>query len=498
MVNMSCEQHDDMAAGSQFVTHLTGRLLSKLNLQPCSIATRGFNALLQLVDNTCRDSFDLFYALYSHNPYSSDQLTQFAEAFDELRADLVNFEANGAAAAQPIQLSRRVRSMALSKTVAVTDKAAALRREGKEVISLSVGEPDFLPAPAVMAAAREALELGLVKYTENGGTMALREAICEYLQRSKGVEYTPAQVICSNGAKQSLMQCMLALCGSGDEVIVPAPYWVSYTQMAGLCGAKSVIINTRADEGFLLQPHALERALTPATRVLILCNPSNPTGAVHPPELLEALAAVLRKWPRVVILADEIYEQIVFDEKHVAFATLPGMYERTVTINGFSKGPAMTGFRVGYIAASKAIAAACNKVQSQNTSCPCSVSQHAAIAALKVPKSFQEEAIANFREKRDYVLRRIRAVPGVTCETPQGAFYLFPTIAPLLGKRTPKGVVVEDSEALCLYLLDECHLALVPGEAFGDGTCLRISYAASMESLKEACDRFERGVSLLQ
>ncbi|KAL3921536.1 MAG: hypothetical protein SGPRY_004869, partial [Prymnesium sp.] len=364
---------------------------------PCPIATRGFNALVQLVGNTCRDSFDLFYALYSHNPHSSDQLAQFAQAFDELRA----------------------------------------------IISLSVGEPDFMPAP----------------------------------------------------------------------------------QIAGLCGARSVVVKTRGEEGFLLQPHALERALTPATRILILCNPSNPTGAVHPPALLEELAAAtalliystalllyfyLAYLVQLLCPAHLASAQIVFDEKHVAFASLPGMYERTVTINGFSKGQAMTGFRVGYIAASTTIAAACNKVQSQNTSCPCSLSQHAAIAAIRdVPEqSFQLEAIANFREKRDYVLSRHTTnqregggegkVPGVSCETPQGAFYLFPTISPLFGKRTPAGVVIEDSEGLCLYLLEECHLALVPGEAFGDGNCLRISYAAAMECLVAACDSFERGVKLLK
>jgi len=356
-----------------------------------------------------------------------------------------------------------------------------------------------MPHPKVMEAAHRALDDGKVKYTENGGMLALREAVCTYLREHKGVSYAPNQIICSNGAKQSLLQSMMALCGAGDEVVIPAPYWVSYTQIAGLCGAKSVVVPTRPEDGFLLQPADLERALTPASRVLVLCNPSNPTGAVMPPALLDSIAAVLRRWPRVIVLADEIYEQIVFDEKHVAFATLPDMYERTVTINGFSKGQAMTGFRVGYIAAAPAIAAACNKVQSQNTSCPCSVSQHAAIAALDVPPSFQQDSIANFREKRDYVLGRLRAIPGVACPaTPQGAFYLFPTISALFGKRTPKGDVLEDAESTCLYLLDECHLALVPGEAFGDGNCLRISYAAAMEELKGACDRLERGVALLK
>jgi len=328
--------------------------------------------------------------------------------------------------------------------------------------------------------------------------LALRETICDYLRVSKGVSYTPAQVICSNGAKQSLLQCMLALCGPGDEVVIPAPYWVSYTQMSGLCGAKPVVISTRPEDGFLLQPEDLEAALNPSSRVFILCNPSNPTGAVHPLELLKKLAAVLARYPRVIVLADEIYEQITYDEPHVAFASIEGMYDRTVTINGFSKGQAMTGFRVGYIAASAEITAACNKVQSQNTSCPCSISQHAAIAALRdVPPSFQTEAIANFRAKRDFVLQRLNAMPHISCPTPQGAFYAFPTIAGLFGKRTPGGTTLHDSEGVCLYLLEDCHLALVPGEAFGDGSCLRISYAASIEELTKAMDIMEEGIKKL-
>ena len=310
MVKMTCEQHDAYAAGSQFVTHLTGRMLSKLKLQPSPIATAGFKALLKLVDNTCSDSFDLFYALYAHNPNSSEQLEQFQTAFDSVRRDLLS--ANGSAGPSDgcVPISPIVSSMAMSKTVAVADKAAALRQQGKQIVSLSVGEPDILPAPAVLAAAHAALDAGHVKYTENGGAKALRDAICSYLRTAKGLEYAPNQIVCSNGAKQSLMQAMMALCGDGDEVIVPAPYWVSYTQITHLCRAKSVVVRTRATDGYCLMPDDLEAALTPQTRVFILCNPSNPTGAVHPGTLLERLAAVLRKWPKVVILADEIYEQV--------------------------------------------------------------------------------------------------------------------------------------------------------------------------------------------
>jgi len=505
MVKMSCEQHDALAAGSQFVTHLTGRMLAKLNPQASSIDTNGFKSLLNLVDNTCSDSFDLFYALYAHNPNSSEQLEQFSEAFEQVRNDLLTFKSGGGGAnggsssSSTPALSTLVQGLAASKTVAVADKAAALRLEGKKIVSLSVGEPDILPAPPVMAAAHAALEQGHVKYTANAGVRGLQDAICEYL-KTRGLTYAPNQVVASNGGKQALLQAMLALAGKGDEVIIPAPYWVSYTQIAYLCGAEAKVIQTRASDGYCLMPEDLEAALTERTRVFILCNPSNPTGAVHSAALLEKLAAVLRKWPKVTIFADEIYEQITYDEPCVCFATLPGMYERTVTLNGFSKGPAMTGFRLGYVAAPTHVAAACAKVQSQNTSCPCSVSQMAAIAAIReVKPQWYADAVAGYRKKRDYTLKRLRAMPH--CEhvyTPEGAFYAFPSVKGCFGKKTPKGTTIVDAEGVCLYLLEECLLALVPGEAFGEGECVRLSYAASMETITEAMDKMEKGLRALK
>jgi len=351
-----------------------------------------------------------------------------------------------------------------------------------------------------MAAAHAALNDGKVKYTECNGMRALRDEICAYLQREKGLSYQPSQIVCANGGKQALLQAMLALLNPGDEVIVPAPYWVSYTAIAQLCGAKSVTIATRESDSYCLMPQDLEAAITPATRVLIMCNPSNPTGAVHPAALLEKIAAVLRKWPRITIIADEIYEQITFDEPHVAFATLPGMYERTVIINGFSKGPAMTGFRLGYMAGPEAIASACNKVQSQNTTSPCQVSQMAGIAALRdVKPAWLREQVAGYRQRRDYVVSRLQAMPGVThAYTPQGAFYAFPTVHGCFGKKTPSGTVIKDAEGVCLYLLEDHLLALVPGEAFGDGACVRLSYATSMETLTDALDRMEAGLKNLK
>ena len=503
MVRMTCEEHDTQAAGSQFVTHLTGRILANLDLKQSPIATAGFKALLKLVDTTCSDSFDLFYALYSHNPASSEQLQQFKQAFTEMSDQLTSFESGGGSSSGSngkTKISDVVNSMALSKTIAVTDKAAQLKNAGKQVLSLSVGEPDILPPPAVMTAAHKALDDGHVRYTECGGLMALRVAICDYLKKDKDLPYKPNQIVCSNGGKQCLLQAMLAVCDPGDEVVVPAPYWVSYTQMAVLARAKSVVISTKEKDGYCLMPEDLEAALTPKSRVLILCNPSNPTGAVHPKALLEKIAAVLRKFPRVIIFADEIYEQITYDEPAIAFASLPGMLERTVIINGFSKGPAMTGFRLGYLAAPAAIASACIKVQSQNTSAPCSVSQHAAIASLvQKDEKWLSDAVAGYRKKRDYVVKRLRAMPGVTHDyEPQGAFYAFPTVHGNFGKKTPDGTLLTDAEGVCLYLLESCLVALVPGEAFGDGNCVRLSYAASMETLKECMDRMEKGFKALK
>jgi len=495
---MSCEQHDQMAAGSQFVTHLTGRLLAKLNLQPSPIATQGFKALLKLVDNTCKDSFDLFYALYSHNINSSELLDQLIAAFGTLRKELQDFRPPSPERNASYHISRLVSGMSASQTVAISDLAIELKRQGKPVISLAVGEPDFAPPPAVIAAAHEALVRGQTKYTAMPGTHELRSEICKSLTKRKGVTYEPNQVLCANGGKQALLQVMLALCDPGDEVIIPAPFWTSYLSIAQLCRAKPVVIETTAKDDYCTRPEALEAAITSATRLFILCNPSNPTGAVHPKALLERLAQVIRRHPQVMVISDEMYEAITYDEPHVCFASLPDMYERTLLIGGFSKGSAMTGFRLGYLAAPLAVTKAAAKVQGNNTSCPCSISQHAGVAALtSVDEAYLADQVANFRRKRDYVVGRLRAMPDVTCPLPQGAFYVFPTVSAFFGRVAPDGTTLRDALQVCEYLLRECNLALVPGEAFGSPTGLRISYATSMELLVEAMDRIERGLANL-
>ena len=549
MVPMRCEEHDQQAAGSQFVTHLTGRLLSKLGVKTSPIATTGFKALLKLVDNTRADSFDLFYALYTHNQKSGQQLSDFSSALSELVTDLTamdqQYGIRGAIVTAPIKrinaidpspsdgaqgfrgicLAERVRTMPASKTVVMAGITADLRRQGVDVVSLGVGEPDYLPPPQVMEAAHEALNKGHVRYTENPGTHALRSAICAYLKNTKNVTYEPNQVVVSNGAKQSILQSLLSLCDPGDEVIVPAPYWVSYPVMVQLCGASTVIAQTTADTGFVLTAAQLRQVITPRTKAIILCNPNNPTGAVIPESGLREIAEEVAKHPRLIVIADEIYDQLTYDEKHVCFATLPGMWERTVTINGFSKGSAMTGFRVGYSCAPDSIAAAIGNIQSQNTTSPAAPSQYAAIAAVdgRVPSCFFDGAIAQCKAKRDYTLSRLKQMPYVSPDiyVPQGAFYVFVPIAEAFGKKfhwsmtdaesSPKHeddtnendaesstLTVTGSETLCQYLLKKFHVTLVPGDAFGDDTCVRISYATSMELLTQAMDRLERGLKALR
>ncbi|WP_054684404.1 pyridoxal phosphate-dependent aminotransferase [Rhodothermus marinus] len=392
----------------------------------------------------------------------------------------------------------RVMAVQPSATLAMTARAKQLRREGKPVISLSAGEPDFdTPAP-IAEAAIQAIREGFTHYTENAGMLELREAICRKLAEENGLTYEPDQILCTNGAKQAVAMAIEVLCRPEDEVLIPAPYWVSYPEMVRLAGATPVILPTSVETGYRLTPEQLEAAITERTRLLILCSPSNPTGTVYTPEELEALADVLRRHEHVYVLSDEIYEYILFDAKHVSFASLPGMKERTITVNGFSKGFAMTGWRLGYLAAERPIVKAAAKVQSQFTSAPCSISQKAGLAALQMDKGPIREMVAAFRQRRDFVLERLQAIDGITCPKPEGAFYLFPQVSAFYGRRTPDGRTITDSESLCLYLLEQCHVALVPGQAFGDPNGVRISYAASMENLAEAMRRIEAGLAALQ
>jgi aspartate aminotransferase/aspartate/glutamate/aspartate-prephenate aminotransferase len=397
-----------------------------------------------------------------------------------------------------LRINKRVAAMQPSATLAMSARATELRRAGNPVISLSAGEPDFDTPTPIAEAGIAAIREGFTNYTENAGMLPLREAICAKLERDNGLTYAPDQVLCSNGAKQSVALGVHVLCEPGDEVLIPAPYWVSYPEMTRFAGAEPVVAPTTAENGYKLTPDDLEAALTEQTRLVILCSPSNPTGAVYTPDELAALADVLRPHDDVYVLSDEIYEHVTFDVEHVSFASLPGMKERTITVNGFSKAYAMTGWRLGYMAAPKPIVQAAAKIQGQFTSAPSSISQKAGVAALEMDMEPVREMVAAFRERRDRVLERLNAIDDVHCPTPGGAFYLFPQVDAYFGTTAPDGHSIDTSEDLCFYVLEEHHVALVHGDAFGAPRGLRISYAASMDELETALDRLEAGFSALR
>jgi len=387
-----------------------------------------------------------------------------------------------------IAINPLIASVKVSKTVEIFSLVKQMEADGMTVTSLCVGEPDFPPPRAVLDAAIDAVNNGETKYTAVTGTAALRNAIANDLKRRKGLEYNPqTDIVVGNGAKQCVFQGILATCGPGDKVIIPAPFWPSYPEMVALSGAESVVVETKAEDGFLLTPQALRRTLEaqPSAKLLILCNPSNPTGGVHDEKRCQELASVLRDFPQVAILADEIYERLVYTKGGCpAFARMPGMFERTMTVNGFSKAYAMTGMRLGYLAAPTKLAKACTTIQSQLTSCAGSISQAAGVAALtKVTDEELDKNVEIMRGKRDYVLGRLAAMKGVhVAVPPNGAFYVLPDVHSYFGG---------DDTQLCLELLKSKKLAIVPGSSFGAPGTIRLSYATSMEELDIAMTKLQ-------
>lgn len=397
-----------------------------------------------------------------------------------------------------IRLNPLVESVKVSKTVEVFGKVKQLEAEGVEVTSLCVGEPDFLPPLQVLQATKKAVDDGQTRYTAVTGTLALRQAIADDLKRRKGVTYNPnTEIVVGNGAKQSVYQSVLAVCGLGDAVIIPAPYWPSYPEMVALAGGTSVIVETEAENGYLMTPDQLRKALeaNPKIRLIMLCNPSNPTGGVYSRQDLQGLAGVLMEFPQVAVLADEIYERLVYPASEndttdkgdwcPSFASIPGMFDRTMTLNGFSKAYAMTGYRLGYVAAPARLAKAVTTLQSQITSCASSISQAAGVAALtQVPDSVLEENANIMQAKRDFVLSELSKMPHVQLPAvpPRGAFYVLPDLS-----QAPK--YNGDDTQLCLDLLEDQKLALVPGSSFGAPGTVRLSYATSMEELQTAMNK---------
>ena len=395
-------------------------------------------------------------------------------------------------------ISSRALELQPSATLKITGRAKELQREGKSIISLSAGEPDFPTPTFICDGAVEAIRNGEHGYTMNTGTPELRDAICTKLKRDNDLDYSPDQIVCSNGAKQSVGFSLLAMINPGDEVIIPAPYWVSYPAMTRLAQGIPVPVRTSFEDSYRLTPKQLEVAITDKTRVLILCSPSNPTGSCYSKKDLERLANILRKHPNVSIISDEIYEYIVFDDKHISLLNVaPDLKDRVALINGFSKGFAMTGWRLGYLAGPKELVKAVAKIQSQETSAPSSISQAAGLAAYSGTLDKVLEMRASFKKRRNFMVEQLNDIEGVSCFSPGGAFYVFPDISSYLNSTTPLGKPVQSSTDLCLYLLDEAGLALVPGDAFGEPNGLRMSYAAAMDDIVEAMNRFKHGLSSL-
>lgn len=387
-----------------------------------------------------------------------------------------------------------------SATLAMTSRTLELKRAGIDVISLSVGEPDFDTPDFVKEAAIEAIRAGKTKYTNVDGTAELKEAIQFKFKRDNGLDYKPSQISVNAGGKHTLFNAIVATVDAGDEVIVPAPYWVSYPDVVQFAGGTPVFVAAGADQKYKILPAQLEAAITPRTKWLILNSPSNPTGVAYTAAELKALGEVLERHPHVWILADDMYEHLVFDD--FQFATIaevcPSLYDRTLTMNGCSKAYAMTGWRIGFAGGPEWLIKAMAKLQSQSTSNPSSISQAAAVAALTGDQSFLKEWVAAFQRRRDLVVSMLNQIDGVTCPLPEGAFYVYPEFAPLIGKTTPKGKKIETDEDMVGYLLDEAQVAAVHGGAFGLSPAMRISYATSDALLTEACTRIQKACADLR
>ena len=391
-------------------------------------------------------------------------------------------------------LSDRINAMEVSATLGMAAKTRELKAEGKDIIGLSLGEPDFDIPDFIKEAAIEAIQQNYSKYTPIDGYLELREAICEKFKRDNNLNYKPSQIVVSTGAKQCLANVALAMLNPGDEVIFPAPYWVSYKEIAKMAGGVPIEVHTTIENNFKITPAQLEAAITSKTKMVWFNTPCNPSGSIYSKAELEALAVVLRKHPHIFILSDEIYEYINFtNERVTSVAEIDGLYERTITVNGMSKAFAMTGWRIGYMGAPEWIAKACAKVQGQVTSGANAIAQRASIAALKAPKSKIQYMVDEFKRRRDLVLQLLNEIEGFKLNIPEGAFYVFPDISSFFGK-TLRGHIINNASDFSLYLLKEAMVATVTGEAFGDANCIRFSYAASEKDLREAIRRIKESL----
>lgn len=394
------------------------------------------------------------------------------------------------------QISDRLNRLAPSATLAMSQKSGEMKAQGVDVINMSVGEPDFNTPDHIKEAAKKAIDENYSRYSPVPGYVELRKAISNKLKNENGLEYSVNEILVSNGAKQSVCNTVMALVNDGEEVIIPAPYWVSYPQMVKLAGGVPVIVEAGFEQNFKMTPEQLEAAITPKTRMIILCSPSNPTGSVYSAEELAALAEVIKRHDNLYVLADEIYEHINYIGKHHSIAHVDGMRERTIIVNGVSKAYAMTGWRIGFIAAPEWIVKGCNKLQGQYTSGPCSVSQKAAEAAYTTSQECVETMRKAFERRRDLIVELASQIPGLEVNKPEGAFYLFPKCSSFFGK-SYNGKTINNSIDLAMFLLEVGHVATVGGDAFGDPYCFRMSYATSDDNIREALKRIKDTLALL-
>lgn len=395
-------------------------------------------------------------------------------------------------------LSKKVELLGESETLAMARLSRELKEKGIDVVNMSLGEPDFDTPQFIKQAAIDAINQNYSHYTPVPGYKDLLEAICEKLKRDNGLDFTPANIIASNGAKQSIANAVFALVNEGEEVILPAPYWVSYKEMVAYAGGTPVILDTHIDQNFKPTAEQLEAVITPKTKLIIFSSPCNPSGSVWSNDELAQWVAVLERNPHVFIIADEIYELINFVDRPRSLASWPSIKDRVITVNGLSKGFAMTGWRFGYMAANEQIAAACNKIQGQYTSATCSITQRAAIAALKAdPEKATGEMREAFLRRRDLALKLLAEIPGLKTNLPDGAFYIFPDVSHYIGK-TFNGKTIETSKDLCMYLIHEAHVAITPGGAFGMDNHIRISYATSEAEIEKAVSRIAKALKAIE
>ena len=391
-------------------------------------------------------------------------------------------------------LSDRINNLAVSQTLAMAALARELKAQGKDIISLSLGEPDFNTPEFIKEAAKKAIDENYSTYTPVEGYLELKEAICKKFKRDNNLDYKPSQIVVSTGAKQSLYNIAQVMLNDGDEVILPAPYWVSYFEIIKLSGGVPVEVPTSVESDFKITPEQLEAAITPKTKMMWFSSPCNPSGSVYNREELTALAKVLEKHPHVYVVSDEIYEHINFSGTFCSIASIPGMLERTITVNGVAKAFAMTGWRIGYIGAPEFIAKACTKIQGQVTSGANSIAQRATITAVEADPSVLNEMVSAFKSRRDLVVGLVKEIPGFKLNVPEGAFYVFPDVSSFFGK-TLKGQLIKDATDFSMFLLAEANVATVTGDAFGNPNCIRFSYATSEALLTEAMRRIKEAVS---